>query len=85
MFAQSYLYNPDSVYIEENTDLVKFFEFEWLINKRQTKYRGLKYWIRWKRYRLKYNAWQNILELKNIAQYLKDYKEGMKRVVTLHG
>ena len=41
--------------------------------------------IRWKRYGLEHNVWQNIPELGDAAQHLKDYDDGIKTVVTLDG
>ena len=64
--------------------MVKSFEVERLISKRQTKQRGPEYLVRWKGYGPEHNAWRNIPKLKDAAQYLKDYKDGMKTVTTLN-
>ena len=84
-FARPRPYNPDSVYVEGDTDLVKSFEVERLISKRQTKRRGPEYLVRWKGYGPEHDAWRNIPELGDAAQHLKDYKDGMKTVATLDG
>ncbi len=84
-FARPRLYNLDSVYVEGDTDLVKSFEIERLISKRQTKQRGLEYLVRWKEYRPEHDAWRNIPELGDAAQHLKDYEDRMKTVATLDG
>ncbi len=83
-FAWSPPYNPDSVYVEGDTDLVKSFEVERLISKRQTKRRGQEYLVKWKGYGPEHNAWRNIPELGDAAQHLKDYEDGMKIVATLN-
>ena len=62
--------------------MIKPFEVERLISKRQTKGRDPGYLVRWKEYQPERNVWHNILELEDAAQHLKDYKEGIKTVVT---
>lgn len=64
-------------------DLVKSFEIKRFISKKWTKRRGPEYLVRWKKYKPEHNAWRNIPELGDIAQHLKDYKEGMKTVAIL--
>lgn len=73
------------VYIEENTNLVQFFEIERFISKKQTKQQSLKYLVRWKKYESEYDACRNISELGDIAQYLKNSEDRMKIVATLIG
>lgn len=84
-FVRPRPYNPGSVYVEGDTDLVKSFEVERLISKRQTKRRGPEYLLRWKGYGPEHDAWRNIPELGDAAQHLKDYEEGTKKTTTLDG
>lgn len=39
--------------------------------------------VKYKRYRPEYDAWQNISELGDVAQHLKNYKKRIKIVTTL--
>lgn len=84
-FARPRPYNPDSVYVEGDTDLVKSFEVERLIGKRQTKGRSPEYLVRWKGYGPEHDAWRSIPELGDAAQHLKDYEEEIKTTTTLEG
>ncbi len=77
-------YNPDLVYVERDTDMVKSFKVERLISKRQTKQRDPEYLVRWKRYRPGHDARRNIPKLGDAAQHVKYYKNGMKTVATLN-
>lgn len=58
---------------------------ERLINKKQIKQQSPKYLLRQKKYKPKYNTQRNILELKDVAHHMKNYKEGMKIGITLDG
>ena len=46
----------NSVYVDENTENVKFFELSCIINKRKIKIKNTKYLIQWKGYNSKHNA-----------------------------
>ena len=49
-FKRSRLTNLDSIFVEEDTKQIRFFELEKIVNRRETANRDMKYLIRWKEY-----------------------------------
>ena len=77
--------HPDSVFVEGDTDRVKSYEIERLVNKRQTKRRGPEYLVRWRGYGPEHDDWRNLPELGDAQQLVKDYEDARQKTVTLPG
>ena len=76
---------PDSVFVEGDTDRVKSWEIERLINKRQTKRRGDEYLVRWKGWGPQYDEWRNLPELGDAQDLVQDYEDALRSTVFLPG
>ena len=79
-FGRPFPSNPPPVFVEGNTDKVKSFKVERLLNKQQVrkgKGRAVKYLVRWKCYGPKWDKWYNVKELNNAAALVNDYKAGL--------
>ena len=75
--------HSESVFVESDTSIVKFYEIKRLINKRQTKQREMKYLIRERGYKSKNDDWKNIFELSDAMNLIKNYENVMQKTVTL--
>ena len=71
----------DSIFVEKDTDDVKFFEVKKIIMKRINKKRDVKYLIKWLNYDSEHDQWRSISELENVMNLVNDY-ERMSSVVT---
>lgn len=68
------------MFVEGNTDKLKSFEIERLLNKYQVKKKrgqAIEYLVCWKRYGLKWDRWYNIKEFSNVATFVEDYEVGL--------
>jgi hypothetical protein len=72
----------EPVQVEGDTDKVKSFEIERLINKRTTA-RGAEYLIRWKGYGPQHDEWRSIPELQNALDLVSDYENSMENFTSL--
>lgn len=76
-FARPFPSNPLPVFVEGNTDKLKSFEIEKLLNKRQFK-KGkghtIEYLVRWKGYSPEWNRWYNVKEFDNAVAFVDDYE-----------
>ena len=73
--------HPPSVFVEGDTDTVKSYEVERLLNKRaMRKGRGVatEYLVRWKGYGPAYDRWYNVKDLENSADLVKEYEEATR-------
>ena len=77
--------NPDPVYVEGDTELVKSFELERIINKRMTARRGIEYLVRWKGYGPEHDAWRNIPELGHAKDLIQQYEDSIRHMADLPG
>ena len=77
--------HPDSVFVEGDTELVKSFEIERLINKRQTARRGPEYLVRWLGYPPQFDEWRNLPELGDAMDLVHDYESAMQSATFLPG
>ena len=77
--------HPESVFVEGDTPTVKSYEVERLIDRRQTKRRGLEYLVRWRGYGPEDDQWRNLPELGDAMELVKDYEDAMQKTVTLPG
>lgn len=71
---------PDSIFVEGDTDTMKSYNVERLLNKRVIrKGRGYatEYLIRWKGYGPAFNEWYNIKDLKNADKLVAEYEAAM--------
>ena len=70
------------VFVEGNTDVVKSFEIDRLLNKRTVKKdrdHAVKYLVRWTGYGPEWDRWYNIKDLNNAAKLVHSYKEGISQ------
>ena len=73
----------ESIFVESDTNKIKFFEIERLMNKRQIARRDSKYLIRWKDCESENDDWKNFLELDNAQNLVDDYEKIKQRIFTL--
>ena len=79
-FGRPFPSNLLPVFVEGNTNKVKSFEVEKLLNKwqvRKGKGRAVKYLVRWKGYGSKWDRWYNIKKLNNAIAFIDDYEAGL--------
>ena len=75
--------NSNFIFVENDIFIVKFFQIERLLNKRQIKTRESKYLIRWKNCESKKNVWKSLFELRNAMKLIHEYEHALKIVVSL--
>ena len=76
-FGRPFPSNPVFIFVEGNTDKVKSFEIERLLNKRQIKKgkgQAIEYLVHWKGYGLKWDRWYNVKKLDNAVALVNDYE-----------
>ena len=73
--------HSNSMYVEKNTFIVKFFEIERLINKRKTVKREFEYLMRWKNYDSKHDIWRNLSKLNNVMNLIWKYENVIDKTV----
>ena len=78
-FNRSRSNHSKSIFVRDDTDKVKFYEIEEVVNKRLNDKRDTKYLIRWKEYDLEFDEWRNLSEMKNAMNLVREYKELMKQ------
>lgn len=81
-FHRSFPNHPPSVFVEGNTNAVKSFEVERLLNERTVQRgcgRSTEYLIRWKKYRPKWDRWYNVKDLDNAADLMSDYNASLQQ------
>lgn len=74
--------HPPPVFVEGDTDAVKSFEIDRLLNKRTVKKgRGhaVEYLVRWTGYGPKWNRWYNIKDLDNATKLVCNYEEAISQ------
>ena len=64
----------ESIFVERNTNDVKFYEVKKIVIKRANKKRDLKYLMRWLNYDFEHDQWKNISKLKNVMNLINDYE-----------
>ena len=80
LFARLFPSNPPLVFVKGNTDKLKSFEIEKLLNKHQVKKgrgRAIEYLVHWKGYGPNWNRWYNVKELDNAAALVGNYKASL--------
>ena len=83
-FYQRFRFNHfDSMFVENDIQRVKFYEIDFLINKREFARREFKYLIRWKEYDFEYDEWRNISKLKNVMNLIKNYEQIIIEIIFL--
>lgn len=73
--------NFSFVFVESDTDQLKFYEIDRLLNKRtikKEKKRSIEYLMRWKKYDSKWNRWYNIKNLEDADDLIKKYDQALK-------
>ena len=75
--------HSNSMYVENDTFIVKFFEIERFINKRKTVKREFEYLMRWKNYDSKHDVWRNLSKLNNVMNLVWKYENVINKIVIL--
>lgn len=66
---------PDSIFVEGDTDITTSCMVERIILNRNTHRRGVEYLVRWKGQSTEYDEWRNEPELCNTLQLLEEYSK----------
>ena len=82
-YQRSRFIHLDSMFVENDIKWVKFYEIDFLINKREIARRRSKYLIRWKEYESAYNEWRNISKFENVMNLMKNYESIMRDIIFL--
>ena len=80
LFHRSRSEKSSSVFVEENIDIMKFFELERILNKRVTrKERDLviEYLVKWVDYESKHDQWLNVKDLDNANELVQNYENAI--------
>ena len=75
--------HSSSIFVEEDTDKVKFYTLKKMIDKRFTARRELEYLIKWKEYNSEEDVWRNLLEIRTAMNLVKEYKKMVKTIIYL--
>ena len=73
----------NSVFVEKNIDLIKFFELKRIINKRMIVRREVEYLIKWKDYDSEYDVWRNLSKLSDIMNLIQKYENSIRHMIDL--
>ena len=84
-YRKSRFTHSDFIFVEENIELIKFFEIERLINKRQIARRDSEYFVRWLGYFSQFDEWRNFSKLEDAMNLIHDYEFVMKFAIFLFG
>ncbi len=82
-FSRPYPTHPPPVFVDKDTDTVKSFEVERLLNRRTMRHgRGnsVEYLVCWKNYGLKWDRWYNVKDLNNAAELVLDNENGLQGI-----
>ena len=82
-FNRSRSNQSDSVFVEEDTNQVKSWKIERLINKRQIKRRDDEYLVKWKDWDSQYDEWRNLSELDDAQDLVQNYEDALRSTVFL--
>ena len=63
----------NSVFVEDDTDQIKFWKLNRLVNKRKF-HREIEYFVRWKDWDSQHDVWKNLFELDNVMDLINDYE-----------
>ena len=83
LFRRHRLTQSNSVFVEEDIDLIKFFELKRIINKRMTVRREVEYLVRWKDYDSKYDVWRNLSKLNDVMNLIQKYENSIRHMIDL--
>ena len=83
IYQRSRFIHFDSMIVENDIKRVKFYEIDFLINKREIARRELEYLIRWKEFDSAYNEWRNISKFEDVITLIKDYELIMQNIIFL--
>ena len=82
-FRRHRFIQSNSVFVEKNIDLIKFFELKRIINKRIIVRREVEYLIKWKNYDSKYDVWKNLSKLNNVMNLIQKYENSIRHMINL--
>ena len=71
------------VFVEEDIDLIKFFELKRIINKRMIARREVEYLVRWKNYDSEYDVWKNLSKLNDVMNLMQKYENSIRHMIDL--
>ena len=79
-FRRPYPHDLPAVFVDDDTNSLKSFEIDRLLNKRTIK-RGkgltVEYLVRWTGYGPGWDRWYNVKDLDNAAELVREYEEGL--------
>jgi hypothetical protein len=81
-YSRSRFEESDLIEMKDDTQNVKFFEIETLINKRIIA-REIEYLLRWKDYESQWDEWRKLEELQNALDLIQNYETFMSNVIFL--
>lgn len=79
-FKRLWLKHPPFVFVKNDTDIVKSYKIDYLLNKqtvKKAKGQAIEHLVCWARYGLEWDRWYNVKNLNNAAKLLRSYKKGM--------
>ena len=82
-FRRSRSKQSDSVHVDENIEQIKSWKIKRFLNKRQTKRKNSKYFVRWRKYESEHDDWRNLSKLKNVVELIKKYEKIIQIIVVL--
>ena len=82
-FRRHRFIQSNSVFVEKNIDLIKFFELKRIINKRMTVRREVEYLVRWKDYDSEYDVWKNLSKLSDVMNLIQKYENSIRHMIDL--
>ena len=83
LFRRHCLTQSNLVFVEEDIDLIKFFELKRIINKRMIVRREVEYLIKWKDYDSEYDVWRNLSKLSDIMNLIQKYENSIRHMIDL--
>lgn len=85
LFERPFPSNFPPIFVEGDTNRVKSFEIEKLLNKYQVKKgkgRAIEYLVCWKSYGPEWDGWYNLKELDNATAFITNYKASLATTST---
>lgn len=84
-FARPFPSNPPPIFVKGNTDKVKSYEIEKLLNKcqvKKSKGQAIEYFVRWKGYGPEWDRWYNVKKLDKAVAFVDNYEVSLAATKT---